>query len=155
MHKALSLCELPVLGIPWATERSTAASTVRSSRCWGDCTGCCSRAGQVVCAGCGFAAFWSVPVEEVLLGNQSAQHPVRVCVTSSGHAMSHCKVTGCCGSADQVVYGVAVLPLSGGVFQKRRRSSASIQCTEPCQYVCDQSLACVGTLQGQMQLMLQ
>ena len=32
---------------------------------------------------------------------------------------------GCCGRSGQVVYGVAVLPLSG-VFQWRRRSSATI-----------------------------
>ena len=49
VHKALPLSELPVQDMPWASARSNAVSAV-CSRYAGACgTGCCGRAGQVVC----------------------------------------------------------------------------------------------------------
>ena len=56
-HRALPVCEWPALGIPWGTVMSNAADAVLG-RCGGACTGGCSRAGQVVCWGCGFAGLW-------------------------------------------------------------------------------------------------
>ena len=48
VHRALPVCELPALGIPWGTARSNGASAA-SSRCGRACTVCCgSRAGQLV-----------------------------------------------------------------------------------------------------------
>ena len=77
MHKALLVFMVPVLGIPWATARSSSASAV-CIRCGRACTGFCGRAGPVVCGGYGFAAFWNFSVEEALLGNHSAQSPASV-----------------------------------------------------------------------------
>ena len=62
------------------------------NRCCGAYTGCCGRAGQVVCGGCGFAAFWFCSVEEVPLGNHRAQSPASVRVASPGHVVGTCKV---------------------------------------------------------------
>ena len=76
-HRALPVCEWPSLGITLATVRSNAASAV-CNRCGGACTGACSRAGQVVCRGCGFAGLWRFPEEEAALGNHSAQSPASV-----------------------------------------------------------------------------
>ena len=39
LHRALPVCELTVLGMPWGTARSSAVSAV-CSRCGGACTGC-------------------------------------------------------------------------------------------------------------------
>ena len=50
VHRALSGCVWPVLGMPWATVRSNAAYAV-CRRCGGVCTWCCYCAGQVVWGG--------------------------------------------------------------------------------------------------------
>ena len=92
-HRALPMCSwLVLLGMPWGTARWKAASSVRS-RCGGDCTGCCGRAGQeVVYGGCGFVDFWSLPDMEAVVSDHGAQSPSSVCVASPGHAMGHCKL---------------------------------------------------------------
>ena len=38
------------------------------------------------------AGLWRFLEEEAAPGNHSAQSPASVCVSSSGHAMGHCKV---------------------------------------------------------------
>ena len=77
MHRALPVCEWPALGIRWGTAMQNAASAV-CSRSVGASAGSCSRAGQVVCGGCGFAGVWRFPEEETALGNHSAQSPASV-----------------------------------------------------------------------------
>ena len=92
----------PALDIPWGTALPNTVSAVYS-RYGGAFIGCCGRAGQVVCGGCcGFAAFWSVPVEEVLLANQSASRALPMCVASSEHAMGHSKAKCSLCSVQQV-----------------------------------------------------
>ena len=59
---ALPVCVWPALGMPWSTERSNTTSAVVCSRCAGARTGCCGRAGQVICGGCVFAKCWKFPV---------------------------------------------------------------------------------------------
>ena len=92
-HRALPVCEVPALGMPWGTARSNAASAV-CSRTGGACTGgCCRGAVQVVCeASSGFVTFLSPSVMQAVLGNHSAQSPASVSVASPGHAIGHCKV---------------------------------------------------------------
>ena len=53
-HRALPVCEWPVLGMPRDTARSNAASAVCSRFGGGACTECCGRAGQMVCEGVWF-----------------------------------------------------------------------------------------------------
>ena len=88
-HRALPVCERPALGMPWGTARSNATSAV-CSRCGGACTGCCGRAGQMVCGGCGFATFRSFSVEEAQLGNHRAQSPASVCVINPDLPIGRC-----------------------------------------------------------------
>ena len=90
-HPALLMSVWPALGIPWGTECSNAAF-VACSRCGGACTGYWGRAGQVVCGGCGFPAFWRFSGKEALLGNHIAQSPASVFVARPGFVMGHCKV---------------------------------------------------------------
>ena len=119
-HRALPVCVWPALVMPWGTARSNTASA-ESSRCGGACIGCCGRAGQVVCGGCGFVDLWRFSSEEEApLANHCAKSLASLCVASPGHATGHtarsnaapavCSRcgearTGCCGRAGQVVCG--------------------------------------------------
>ena len=76
-NRALPVCEWPVLGMPWATVRSKAASAL-CSRCGESCTGCCGRAELVVCGYCCIAECWCYPDVEALLGHHIAQSPASV-----------------------------------------------------------------------------
>ena len=77
-HRALPLCEWPVLDMPWSTARSNAASAVLR-RCGGARTGGCGRPRRVVCEGLRFCRFLEVSVEEEApLANHNAQSPVSV-----------------------------------------------------------------------------
>ena len=48
--------------------------------------------GRWFCGCCSFAAFLNFSVEEVPLGNHTAQRPASVCVASPRHTMGHCNV---------------------------------------------------------------
>ena len=138
-HRALPVYEWPVLGMPWATARSNAAFAV-CSRCGGACTGCCGRARQVVCGGCGFAStreFSSCGGAarqaqrtdscQCVSGQPWACHgalqgqiqPLLCEVGVVGHALG-----AAAGVLCRWFIGGAVLPV-GGDFQRRRQHSAT------------------------------
>ena len=78
VHRALPVCEWPVLGMPLGTAKADAASAV-CSRSGRACTGGSGRgAVQVVWGGLGFAGLLRCPEEKAALGNHSAQSPASV-----------------------------------------------------------------------------
>ena len=134
------------------------------NRCGGACTGCCGRAGQVVCRGCGFAGLWRFPEDEAALGDHSAHSPAGVSVTSPGHAMGYCQVKYRHCSLWQVwrsLHRGLRQGWAGGLWGLRfcrcveisrgGGSTRQPQRTDPWQCVSDQPWACHGVLQGSMQ----
>ena len=101
VHRAVSVCEWPALGMPWGTARSNVAYTVRSRYCRA-CTGCCGRAGQLVSGAYGFAECWSFTDVGSPLGNYSAQSPASVRMARPEHAIGHCRVKCSLCSVQQV-----------------------------------------------------
>ena len=77
----------------------------------------------MVYGGCNFAAFWRFSVEEVLIGNRSAQSPANVWwIARPGHAMGHCKVKRSLCSVQQVCWSLhwVLRPgLTGGLLVLR------------------------------------
>ena len=113
------MCECSALGMPWGTAKSNAASAV-CSRYGRACTGCCDRAGQVVCGVAVVVPFSGVFQSSRCRSATTVYRALPVCgwpalsmpwgTASSNAGSAECNrcgvaCTGCCGRVGQVVYG--------------------------------------------------